>query len=156
MFRSALLAVLAVALSSSPALAQSPLIDSQGLLALGTQLARDLPQQPDLPIAYNVVVRPSARPRSLLPLYAAQGVLHGLDVYSTIRVLENGRGREANPLFKSGSASLMIGAKIGATAIQVLGAEKLWKKHPRVAVGLMIATNVFMSGVVAHNLRLGS
>ena len=157
MFRSAVLAVFAVALSSSPALAQvAALLDGRALLDVGTSFAGQLAiEQAVGPAAYRVVVTASepARPRLLIPLYSAQAMLQGLDVHTTMRALDNGN-REANPFLKNTGAATMIGAKVATTALGVLIAEKLWKKNPKLAVVMMVAVNGIMSGVVINNARV--
>lgn len=95
------------------------------------------------------------RPRALMPLYAMQLTLNGLDVHSTMRALEAGH-REGNPLFKAGSAKKMIGAKVASSALSVYLAEKLWKKNRIAAVVMMASVNAGMMAVVANNYRLAN
>lgn len=93
------------------------------------------------------------RPALLIPLYASNIALQGLDLWTTKRALDAGN-REANPLFKDASFGAMTGAKIAASAATVLIAEKLWKRNRIAAVGLMLATNVGLSAVAANNYRV--
>ena len=157
MFRSAVFAVFAVALSSSPVLAQVPaLLDGRALLDVATSFAEQLATEQAIdPVSYLVVITASgpARPRPLIPLYAAQAMLQGLDVYTTARALAAGN-REANPFLKNTSAATVIGAKLATTALGVLIAERLWKKNPKLAVVMMVAVNGIMSGVVINNARV--
>lgn len=95
------------------------------------------------------------RPRILIPLYAMQITLNGLDVHSTLRALEAGH-REANPLFEDGSARKMIGAKIASSTISVFLAEKLWKKNRVAAVVLVAGVNAALAAVVTNNYRLAA
>lgn len=95
------------------------------------------------------------RPRALMPLYAMQLALNGLDVHSTMRALEAGH-REGNPLFKAGSAKKMIGAKVASSALSIYLAEKLWKKNRIAAVVMMASVNAGMMAVVANNYRLAN
>jgi hypothetical protein len=147
-FRSALSAVLAVARSSSALLAQ----------ARDPEPARPttIDERPVFAVTYSVEVRAPKRQGSLLPLYVVHGAVQTLDLVSTWRVLDSGRGREANPLFKSGNHALMVGAKLGAAGANVYLLEKLWKQHPVTAVALLIGTNAIMSGVVANNNLIAS
>ena len=94
-----------------------------------------------------------ARPRLLVPLYVMQFTLNGLDVHSTLRALDAGH-REGNPLFESGSAKKMVGAKLASSAVSVLLAEKLWKKNRVAAVLMMAGVNAGLTAVVANNYRL--
>lgn len=94
-----------------------------------------------------------SRPRLLVPLYVMQITLNGLDVHSTARALDAGH-REGNPLFKDGDAKKMIGAKVASSALSVLLAEKLWKRHRVAAVLMMVGVNGGMAAVVANNYRL--
>jgi len=93
------------------------------------------------------------RPALLIPLYASNFALQGLDLWTTKRALDAGN-RETNPFFKDASIGAMTGAKIAASAATVLIAEKLWKRNRMAAVGLMLATNVGLSAVVANNYRV--
>jgi hypothetical protein len=100
------------------------------------------------------VAEPRSRPRVLVPLYVLQFTLNGLDVHSTVRALDAGH-REANPLFKDGSAKRMIGAKVASSAVSVFVAEKLWKKNRVAAVVMMAGVNAGLAAVVANNYRVG-
>lgn len=93
------------------------------------------------------------RPRMLMPLYAMQFTLNGLDVHSTMQALKAGH-REANPLFADGSARKMIGAKLASSALSVFAAEKLWKKNRVAAVLMMASVNAGLTVVVANNYRV--
>ena len=93
------------------------------------------------------------RPALLIPLYATNVALQGLDLWTTKRALDAGN-REGNPLFKDASIGTMTGAKIAASAATILIAEKLWKRNRFAAVGLMLATNVGLSAVAANNYRV--
>ena len=93
------------------------------------------------------------RPRVLMPLYAMQITLNGLDVHSTMRALDAGH-REGNPLLGDGSAKTMIGAKVASSALSVYLAEKLWKKNRVAAVVMVAGVNAGLMAVVANNYRL--
>ena len=95
------------------------------------------------------------RPRALMPLYAMQIALNGLDVHSTMRALDAGH-REVNPLFKDGSAAKLIGAKVASSALSFYLAEKLWKKNRVAAVVMMASVNAGMMAVVANNYRVAN
>ena len=93
------------------------------------------------------------RPAMLVPLYLSQAALQGADLYTTRRALNAGH-IEANPVFKDASFGTMVGAKVAATAASIYISEKLWKRNRYAAIGLMVATNVTMSAVVANNYRV--
>lgn len=93
------------------------------------------------------------RPALLIPLYAANLTLHGLDLWTTKLALEAGH-REGNPFFKDASLQTMTGAKIAASVATMLVVEKLWKRNRVAAVSVMVLTNVGLSAVAAHNYRL--
>ena len=105
--------------------------------------------------AAPAVERELERPRALMPLYAMQITLNGLDVHSTMRALDAGH-REGNPLFKDGSATKMIGAKVASSALSVYLTEKLWKKNRVAAVVMMATVNAGMMAVVANNYRIAN
>ena len=93
------------------------------------------------------------RPAALVPLYVAQVTLHGLDLHSTMRALDQGH-REANPFLKNATSGQMIGAKIATSAATVWLSEKLWKKNRVAAVVVMSGVNAALAAVVANNYRI--
>jgi len=93
------------------------------------------------------------RPPVLPALYATSAALQGYDTFSTLSALRGGAA-EANPLMKSvvKSPVAFVAMKTGVTAASIMGAEQLWKNNHRMgAIGMMVATNVFMGMVAAHN-----
>ena len=96
---------------------------------------------------------PPKRPALLIPLYMSQVALQGADLHSTFSALDRGH-LEANPLFRDGDRSKMIGAKIAVATIPVFIAEKLWKKNRAAAIAVMLTTNAALSVAVANNYRL--
>ena len=95
------------------------------------------------------------RPPSLPTLYATWVALQGYDTFSTLSALRNG-GHDANPLMSSvvKSPVAFVAVKTGVTAASIMAAEHLWKnQHRTAAIGMMIASNVAMSMVAAHNSR---
>ena len=96
------------------------------------------------------------RPSVLPALYATSAALQGYDAASTLRALQNG-AHEANPMMKSvvKSPAAFVAMKAGVTAASIMSAEQLWKSNHRMgAVGMMVATNVLMGMVAAHNSRV--
>lgn len=133
MWRAAL-AVLAVALSSVAAEAQT------------------FRENPRAAITYGVDVR-GEPPASMTGMLVTHATLQGLDVVTTLRGLDAGR-REVNPLLKSGNSALIIGSKVAVTTASILLAKKLWKDNPKAAMVTMVAMNVGLSMVVAQNTDL--
>ena len=95
-----------------------------------------------------------ARNQPRFGLYAAQGTLQALDIFTTGRALDAGHN-EANPLFKSGNRTAMVLAKSASFGLSVYLTERLAERRPKAAKWLMVATNAFMSVVVVNNLAIG-
>lgn len=96
------------------------------------------------------------RPTMLPALYAASAALQGYDAYSTLTALKNG-GVEANPLMKNvvKNPAAFVALKASVTVTSIMAAEKMWKSGNRVAaVGVMVASNVMMGMVAAHNSKV--
>jgi hypothetical protein len=96
------------------------------------------------------------RPSMLPALYATSAALQGYDAYSTLSALKNG-GRESNPMMKGITKSpvAFVAMKAGVTTASIMAAEQLWKSHHRMgAIGLMVASNVMMGMVAAHNNKV--
>ena len=96
------------------------------------------------------------RPSMLPALYATSAALQGYDAFSTINALKNG-GQEANPLMKSvvKNPAAFVAMKAGVTTASIMAAEQLWKSNHRMgAIGMMVASNVMMGMVAAHNSRV--
>ena len=96
---------------------------------------------------------PASRPRALAPLYVSFATLQALDVHSTLRALDGGSAREANPILgaAAGSPAAMIALKAGAGAGLIYASERLWKRNRVAAVAMMVAVNSAYAIVVAHN-----
>ena len=96
------------------------------------------------------------RPSVLPALYVTSAALQGYDAYSTLSALRNG-GREANPMMQSvtKSPAAFVAMKAGVTTASIVAAEQLWKGHHRMgAIGMMVASNVMMGMVAAHNTHV--
>jgi hypothetical protein len=96
------------------------------------------------------------RPSLLPALYAGAAALQAYDTYSTLTALKNG-GTEANPFMQSvvKSPAAFVALKAGMTTASIMAAENLWKNNHRWgAVGMMVASNVMMGIVAAHNSRV--
>ena len=96
--------------------------------------------------------RPS---RSLTGLGVSFGVLEALDVYATVRGVNNGYA-EANPLLR-GSAShpfALATLKSLSAASTILLTRRLARRHRPAALVMMTAVNAAYATIVAHNMRL--
>lgn len=154
MSRFAILAVLVLVMFSRPALAQVPLLDSLTLLEVGEQSSQQPPsERASERLSYRVVVVGDQRPRMLMPMYASLGVLHGLDVLTTVNALKAG-DYEANPLMRGLGAKGMLGVKAAAMSVNIFVVEKMWRRNRKAAVVVMVVANIGMAAVVAHNSRL--
>ncbi|HXG87627.1 MAG TPA: DUF5658 family protein [Vicinamibacterales bacterium] len=80
-----------------------------------------------------------------------------LDVYSTWRALETGRGREVNPVLRgvAGNVPAMLVIKGASTAASVYAVEHLWKRNRKAAVATMIGIKAAYGLVVARNFKVG-
>ena len=96
------------------------------------------------------------RPSLLPAMYMTSAALQGYDAFSTMKALKNG-GREANPFMRAivQRPAAFIAMKAGVTTASIMAAEQLWKGNHRMgAIGLMVASNVMMGAVAAHNSRV--
>jgi hypothetical protein len=96
------------------------------------------------------------RPMLLPALYGTAALLQGYDVYSTLAVLKRG-GVEVNPVMKglTKSPTALIGLKAGVTALSIVAAERMWKRHNRAgAVLTMAVSNSLMAMVATNNARV--
>jgi len=157
MHRFAATALLGLALTASPALAQDDQTISVVAPLIGAAATSLAPHVDHLSIA--AFVRPSTpdrRPLALPALYVSTALLQGYDAYSTLTALKLG-GIEANPVMKglTKSPAAFIGLKAGVTALSIVSAEKMWKRGNRLgAVVTMVASNSFMAYVASNNARV--
>ena len=96
------------------------------------------------------------RPSLLPAMYMTSAALQGYDAFSTMKALKNG-AREANPFMQAvvQRPAVFIAVKAGVTTASIMAAEQLWKGNHRLgAIGLMVASNVMMGAVAAHNSRV--
>jgi uncharacterized protein DUF5658 len=97
--------------------------------------------------------RKPERPWPLPALYGSSAFLQSYDAYLTLAALKRG-AFEVNPVLRpiSDTPWAFIAVKAGLTAASFVGAERMWKDNHRVrAVALMVASNVMMVVVTAHN-----
>lgn len=163
------LAFILVVGSSVPAFAQSEAVAMQDVAtdpgpltlfaasdaAIGNESGAPQLPRPGAEAAENPFLeRRMGRPGALVGLYSSLAVLNTLDVYSTMRAIENG-AREANPLVAgtAGSAGTSLAIKAGTTATTIYFAEKLWKRNRAAAIVAMMAVNVGTAAIVARNMR---
>jgi len=91
-------------------------------------------------------------------LAATYAGLNALDVITTERVIQSGRGYEANPimapLVRNPYAFTLTKAATTASTIVVM--RRIARKHPVMAVVFLVAADVSLGLVVAHNARVGA
>ena len=91
-------------------------------------------------------------------LAATYAGLNALDVVTTERVIQSGRGVEANPLMaplvRNPYAFSLTKAATTASTIVVM--RRIARKHPVAAVVFWVAADVGLGLVVAHNARVGA
>jgi hypothetical protein len=145
---------------AAPAAAQAreplPLVESIAIAAAANfgappPAVRTAPIVPARPV---VTLAPAERPRPLLPLYGSFGALQAMDAHSTLRAVRNG-AVERNPLIAplSSNPGAMFAVKAATTAGTIVLAERLWRRHPGKAVGVMVAANIAYAAIVAANYR---
>jgi hypothetical protein len=109
------------------------------------------------PCAPQTVGKPtcSERPPALIPLYAGFVTLQGLDVHSSVTVVDRG-GRETNPLLAPlvNRPAAFVALKVGATAGTIFVAEKLRRRSRVGAIVFMVALDSAYATIVAHNYRV--
>lgn len=126
-----------------------PPLGTSGLRLWGDEMA--------LPVALLASRPPPSpeRPASLIPLYAGLALLQALDVATTRAALARG-AREANPVMRPivDEAPVLVAVKAGSTAAVIGASERLWRRHRGAAVATLVAINLGMVAVVAHNHRV--
>ena len=93
------------------------------------------------------------RPKLLLPLYGSMAAMQTLDVVTTATGLGAGR-RETNPFFSGGSVTKAVVFKAATTGLIFYTAERLWRRHPAAAIGVMVAANGVTAFALANNYRV--
>jgi len=108
--------------------------------------------QPAAPFQADITPRPSGL---LVALFVAHGALQMLDAASTLRAVNSGNAREANPLMQSLVAhpSAFIAVKAGIGAGMIYGIHGFSKRHPRAAILMMAAINGGYIYIVQRNFR---
>lgn len=100
---------------------------------------------------------PKARRGNLLPsLYISFAGLNAYDAYATLTGVSRG-ATEQNVMMRGAvrSPAAVWAIKGGVTAGAILASERLWPSgHRAQAIGMMIASNVVMTVVAAHNQRV--
>src|SRR6185503_6578383 len=150
MLRSAALAVLAIALSSSAAAAQGVWAEAKTLLDAGNRLAQQTTtdsSRSGFTVSYDIKVVGDDRQRAL---YGLQSALQTLDGVTTATAVSAGH-REANPLLRRGNPTAVIIAKSAAIALHIYTIERMEKRRPKAAMWMMVAANAAMFAVVANN-----
>jgi len=133
------------------------------LFAFGLAPARaDEPPIPQSPVVAEasrpVPAARMSRPAGLPVLYVSFATLQALDVHSTLKALDGGGAREANPLLGTAvrSPAVMIALKAGAGTGMIYASERLWKRNRIAAVVFMCAIDSAYAIVVAHNYSVAA
>ena len=101
----------------------------------------------------QISTRPVTRPSALPPLYVSLAALQAYDGYATLRGVTQG-ARESNVLVSglAGKPAVFWALKGGSTAVSIVMAEQLWRRHRRTeAIVTMIAANGVMAAIAARN-----
>jgi len=148
MVRVAAIVVLSVSLAGIPALAAEA--DNGQPAAAGAAIpagaaARLAPPR----------IGPTPRPAALPALYVSLAALQIFDGVSTARGLALG-AREANPLMAGASDHPIAfwATKAAATAVPMVLAERMWKRHRAGAIIVMALANGVVAAVAANNARV--
>lgn len=139
---------LTLALSIAPAAAQESTLAVSD--AGAAEAVRESPPAPVQPWRLE-----RARPAALPVLYVGYGVLQGVDLWQSGRLVDSG-ARELNPVMAgaTGHQAAMIAVKAATTAGTLYFVERLWKNDHRVAaIVTMVAVTGVSAAVVAHNQR---
>lgn len=91
-------------------------------------------------------------------LAATYAGLNALDVVTTERVIQSGRGREANPIMAPlvHSPYAFALTKAATTASTIVVMRRIARKHPVMAVVFWVAADVGLGLVVAHNAHVAA
>ena len=101
----------------------------------------------------QINVPQATRPSALPAMYVSLAGLQSYDGYSTLRGVRAG-ATEANPLVGglAGQPAAFWTVKALSTVTTIYFAEQLWRQHkPGQAIVTMVAANVVMGAVAAHN-----
>jgi len=96
------------------------------------------------------------RSKSFAILASTYVALNAADIYTTATALRSGAGVEANPLVAPAAANpiAFTAVKAASTAATIVVARRLWTRHRAGAIALLVAANVGMAVVVAHNAHV--
>lgn len=83
-------------------------------------------------------------------------VLQALDVHSTLKAIDSGRGVEQNPVMAPvvNRPAAFVAFKVAATAGTIVAADRLAKHNRIAAYAVMFALNSAYLYVVAHNYKV--
>jgi Domain of unknown function (DUF5658) len=84
--------------------------------------------------------------------------LNALDVVSTERVIQTGRGEEANPVMGGAVRNPYVFAvtKAAVTTSMMIAIRRMSRQHPVRGVVFLIAADVGLGLIVAHNARVAA
>jgi len=101
--------------------------------------------------------KPRQHSSALIALYVAHGALQMLDAGSTLRAINSGQAREANPLMRPlvSHPPAFIAVKAGIGAGMIYGVHCFSKRHPKAAILVMLGINGGYVYLVQRNFRNG-
>ena len=150
----ALVALIVAPWSVSEARAQErqdvPQLDLPATVMAFAQPIR-LTETPQLPPPVQQV-RMGGSSAMLKSLYASTAIMQGLDIHSTMSVVNSGGG-EANPLMAGlvHNKAAFIGVKAAVATGTILAARQIGKRNKMAAVATLLAINSAYALVVRHN-----
>jgi len=107
--------------------------------------------------ADDAAVEPSVQTSKTFAILASTYIaVNALDVYTTTKALQSGRGVEGNPVLApiAGNPWALTATKAAMTATSLLLARRAWKRHRVAAITTLVIANVAMGVVVAHNAHV--
>lgn len=132
-----------------------PLRVPQGAAAVSARVVTAA-ATPNTPDGSRRIARSVNRPASLRALSVAYQTLNALDWLTTAQALKKTGYKEMNPILApvaSNSAALLV-TKSAIAAVTVYAAERLGRRHRKVAIAAMVAANLVSGFAVAHNAKL--
>jgi hypothetical protein len=104
----------------------------------------------EIPAAASVTPRPSGQPAMMMTLGGSLA-----DLFTTLSVINNNTGREANPILGQ-SAGRIIAVKSALLVPQLLAEHHLATHgHPRAAMWLGVALGGLGTAMAIHNMNVG-
>lgn len=134
-----------------------PEIDFAAAVALSIAQPVRLSDLEQRPIQIAPVNRGAGSSAALKSLYASTAIVQGLDVHSTMAVLNRGGG-EGNPIMGGlvKHKAAFIGVKAAVAVSTIMAARQIAKRNKVAAIVTLVAINSAYVFVVQHNYRVAS